>query len=304
MASMTPTTKLGVAVLATAATLAVAPVAHATYPGREGRLAFAPAPFPSAADLFSAAPDGSDRRMLVPGARTAEWSADGRTLAYSTSEGLFVSRADGSEPRKVLDGVWPAFALSPDGRTLVVPKILPRNENNWIREDLVKVDVATGAETLLTYDGRNPTFSPDGRKVAFVHLRPDRYRYSGVGTIRIDGKGRKLVLRATGPTAEGLDWSPSGSTIAFTRQVGAYSDLNLLTVRNGSLKRLLHLKAARDGSGTLAPGSVSWSPTGKRIAIGIWDGEGRYDLATVRVKDRRVTNFGHKGSDPAWQPLR
>ena len=51
----------------------------------------------------------------------------------------------------------------------MVAKILPRNENNWIREDLVKVDVATGSERLLTYDADSATFSPDGKKLAFIH---------------------------------------------------------------------------------------------------------------------------------------
>jgi len=291
------------AAAASAAALATAPAAHATYPGREGRIAFAPGAFPSPAELFTVEPDGSDRRSVVAGARDAAWSADGGTLAWSTSDGLFVSRPDGTEPRKVADRAPSDFALSPDGRTLVVAKILPRNAKNWIREDLVKVDVATGRESLLTYDADSPTFSPDGKKVAFVHLRRDRYRYAGIGTIGIDGKGRKLVLRTTGPSTEGPDWSPSGSTIAFTRQVGAYTDLNLLNVRNGSVKRLLHRKSSARG-GTLAPGSIAWSPTGKRVAISVADGEAQYDLATVDVKRGRVAKLGHKGLNPAWQPLR
>ena len=303
----TPTLTLRGTLLAAAtvtATLAAAPAAHATYPGREGRLAFAPGSFSAPAQLFTAQPDGSDLRKVVDGARLSAWSADGRTLAYSAGDGLYVSRADGSEPRRVLAGVYSDFTLSPDGKTLVVAKLLARNENNWIREDLVKVDVATGDESLLTYDADNPTFSPDGRKVAFVHLRLDRYRYAGIGTIGIDGKGRKLVLRATRPPAAGLDWSPSGSTIAFTRQNGAYTDLNLLNARTGSLQRLLHRRSGKNGSGTLAEGSVSWSPTGKRIAIGVWNGRGEYDLATVAVGSGRVTRFGHTGTNPAWQPLR
>ncbi|MEA2443892.1 MAG: TolB protein [Thermoleophilales bacterium] len=286
------------------AEVALAPAtADATYPGREGRIAFSPGSSSLAGkSLYTAKPDGSDRRELAPDASGARWSANGKLVAWSGFDGVYVANADGSNARKVSD-VGGTVALSPDGATLVGSRTLPANPDNWsIRPDLVAVDLATGQERLVAYDAVEPTFSPDGKRVAFVDQSRQRYRYRSIGVVGLDGKGRRLVYRggAAAISVDAIDWSPSGASIAFVQSDrGQSTSLSVVTLRSGGVKRL---RRAGRGKGSLGRG-VSWSPTGKRLAVGSWDGNRNYELLLVTTRGR-ATKVGRKGQAPSWQPLR
>lgn len=99
-------------ILLVAVLLGVAADAHATFPGRNGRIAFVRGVHDSNGgwlrrDVFSVEPDGSVLRNLT-GDRPADqfspaWSADGRRIAYVEADGpaiagdeLWTMRADGS----------------------------------------------------------------------------------------------------------------------------------------------------------------------------------------------------------------
>ena len=92
--------------LATLAGLAAAP-AHATFPGKNGRLVFQ-RPIGQQIDLFTVKPNGRALRRLT---RTrvyedrAEWSADGRRLAFARSNRSGISGGDlDHERRRRADG--------------------------------------------------------------------------------------------------------------------------------------------------------------------------------------------------------
>jgi Tol biopolymer transport system component len=63
---------------------------------------------------------GSPRRLGDTVGEVAAWSPDGKTLAYARAGDLFLARADGTEPRKLLTTKSLVFNLvwSPDGRHL------------------------------------------------------------------------------------------------------------------------------------------------------------------------------------------
>lgn len=292
--------------LATAALAAVAatPPAFATSPGAEGRIAFAASDSgpPAAAALFTSNPDGSDRRQIAARGSVARWSADGETLAWYDGEtsSIYVGAADGSNARRVVDRVVSAFALSPDGRTLIVARVLRRRDGsrtNWIREDLIRVDVATGRERRLTYDGSNPTFSPDGRTIAFVDLswRARGSRYRAIDLIGANGKNRRdLYGGSNGSDTRSLDWAPNGRSIAFTQWIGSRTEtqLRVIDVRSRRVKTV-----ARDVQGAV------WSPTGKRLLTSEWDTRSAYNVVTVRAGGGALEQLGWKGAPVAWQPL-
>jgi hypothetical protein len=101
--------------LATAVALVTAPAAPATSPGREGRIAFQQVGHGAENQLLvTSRPNGTDVTPISDrlGATLPRWSADGTLVAYSSSEGVFIARADGSEPRTV-SGIPGPFALSP-----------------------------------------------------------------------------------------------------------------------------------------------------------------------------------------------
>src|SRR6266849_11186193 len=86
--------------------LSVAPPAHATFPGKNGRIAFR-----QDGEIFTMNPDGSDIQQLTHltpdgSADWASWSADGKQIVFNESlppDGipeLWLMNADGSNQRR------------------------------------------------------------------------------------------------------------------------------------------------------------------------------------------------------------
>src|SRR5262249_7077990 len=142
------------------------------------------------------------------------------------------------------------YSWSPDGSRIAY------------RGDDFRLDVATpgGVVRRLTADGRGPAWSPDGRLIAFLtsvaHVN-DQGETEYVAVVRPEGPGRtrlqlalaarvawspdskQLVfsasrgplyvvrrdgteLRVVGPHAQGGDWSPDGSRIAYVDAAGTW----------------------------------------------------------------------------------
>ena len=77
--------------------------------------------------------------------------------------------------------------------------------------------------TQLTFDlaaDRSPTWSPDGRSIAFAS---DRGGSNAIWRMDV-ATGEASAVQLFSPVRPvGLDWSPDGSTIAFTRGVGIFT---------------------------------------------------------------------------------
>jgi TolB protein len=147
---------------------------------------------------------------------------------------------------------------SPNGRRIV----FERDLTYWgaDRYRLAAVPAAGGLARQLTrgpYDAM-PTFSPNGRRIAFVRGG------AAVSLYTIDRLGR----HAARLLSDGLDvspaWSPDGKTIAFSRLADPSLPIDQAT---------LYLSDA-DGSHVRPLGQVqvmgvspAWSPDGRRIAF-------------------------------------
>src|SRR3954467_7009537 len=120
-----------IALLVTAAALAAAPAAEATYPGANGRIAFersAGGAYRASAQIFRVGPGGTGEALLaaprgdLPTAPS--FSADGTRLVFERQArigygSISIARADGSGERVVPgDGHHPS--LSPNGKLLAL----------------------------------------------------------------------------------------------------------------------------------------------------------------------------------------
>src|SRR3954453_5788526 len=83
--------------VALAASLTSAP-AHAAFPGANGRIVY-----DGGHDVFTANPDGSDKRKLTTGGGTFEptFDAQGQRIAFGRGGFIWVMNADGSGQRNV-----------------------------------------------------------------------------------------------------------------------------------------------------------------------------------------------------------
>jgi Tol biopolymer transport system component len=153
---------------------------------------------------------------------TPAWSPDGRTIAFARLANgkaeLFLAAADGSTVRPLgVEGTQPAW--SPDGsrlafvsyadangRTCGGEECTPNGEIYTVRSD--------GAEprrlTRSLADDAHPTWSPDGRRIAFT----SGYELASNGhapwlmLVGADGGAAKRVTRLSG--IHDPAWSPAG----------------------------------------------------------------------------------------------
>jgi TolB protein len=142
-----------------------------------------------------------------------------------------------------------------------------------------------------------PTWSPDGKRIAFV---------SGSRTSSqiwlIDSNGTHGQRLTAGPALDQQPaWSPDGRRIAFVRALSATSQ-GIIVIDVAT--RLESLVAS-------APGAYrhpTWSPDGRRIAFSYarHPQSGRYGIYVVRADGSRLHKISRDSRndywDPAWSP--
>ena len=230
-------------------TLAAAAPAQATFPGKNGRIAFEKVnPNTGDTTVYTVRPDGSGLRHVTrPKTGGPAWSADGRWLAfhdYSAADGvhLWVQRADGTHRHQVTfggkDQGYPAW--SPDGTRLAFDgNWFDNHSPNGFHSGVGVVDVRTHRMREITstqgVDG-SPVWSPDGRAIVFQRVfEGPNGSNTALYTVRPDGSHLKRVVGYwMDPSAPA--WSPDGQRILFDTHDEQLSDTvaaNLATVPRG-----------------------------------------------------------------------
>jgi Tol biopolymer transport system component len=302
--------------------------------------------------LAAAASAGTDPRgsTLQPGWDEVgpQWSPGGRVLLVSQSWesknlGTFYDLAvvaPGERSRDLgrheqedleewdLDGVW-----SPSGDLVAFTRRLGLGHADY----LYVSGVGGSGQRRLSPAGEvhdvSPTWSPDGRRIAFVAS-------DGISVVDDDGSNRRLLVRGPG-RASSPRWSPDGALIAFElressrfrtslfvvrpdgtelRRIAPESDYELggwspdssrlLAVDGtaGGGDRMLLVRADGSGPTILAPGTApDWSPAGDRIAF--FRRDGLYVLPRAGGTARRVYRFPMQAGvndevarRPDWSP--
>lgn len=282
-----------VAVFASAMCFHMAP-ASATFPGTDGKMAFA-----RDGDIWVIGLGGSPAiRLTHTDARDSSpaWSPDGRMIAFDRArrghhDHIFIMAANGTSvtrvTRQVLSERDPAW--SPNGRRLVFSKGGgPDRELCTVRLDGSNLRRVTTNDA----DDSQPDWSPDGAWIAYQSAH-------SLSLIRPSGsKEHDIALARSGDTEP--TWSPDSSHIAFTSvdNAGSGEEGGSLAIavidRDGSNETLL----AETRHAELAP---SWSPEGDRIAF-VRD----LDLYTMNADGsgvaRRTATPLRNEILPAWQP--
>jgi Tol biopolymer transport system component len=180
------------------------------------------------------------------------------------------------------DGRWLAFDVN--GASLVIS----RPDGSHRRT------VPTPEAVDRVYE---PTWSPDGRQLAFVGVRsePDRARYD-IFVANRDGSDARAVTDGARDGAPA--WSTNG-LIAFERSETESEkdffapDIHVVDLRTGDEQRL-----SRRGGGT-AP---SWAPDGVRLAFTRGPYPGATSLHVLNTKTGRTRRIVDRASDPGWSP--
>jgi Tol biopolymer transport system component len=206
--------------------LALVPAsAAASFPGQNGRIVFSQE-IPETGNPYDAAlrtvnPDGSDIQTLGTGLAPS-YSPDGQSIVYA-------ERLDGDRGRYAIGVIpaeggpttwltsssdYPTPEFSPDGDEIVYATA---NGLRGIHVDGTRNrKILRGASCCI-----DPTYSPDGSRIAFSGTPPGQGRASGIWTVRPDGsRPRRLTKQKTAIGDSEPSYSPDGSTIAFQRRRG------------------------------------------------------------------------------------
>src|SRR6266436_4248889 len=197
------------------------------------------------------------------------WSPDGRSIAFSRislagESGIYAVSALGGSERKLVEASFAPFWIlsasalswSPDGRLLAYSETPPGGPvTMWLLsvESLRKTRIHPA---VACQDAWNPTFSPEGKRLAFACSSS-----IGVWSVYVQplsGGAATRVASATGFPG-GLCWTPDGSRIVFATAThpGSGGELWQVSTSGGSPERLLFAQDAY---------SPSFSRSGSRLA--------------------------------------
>jgi Tol biopolymer transport system component len=317
-------------VVALALVLAVAGPADATYPGRDGRIAFFggagchryslpsdPCNALAFRAVLAVSPLGRDTVQLArcPGPTCAmvrpggpRYSPDGRLIAMigsiASPAQLAILRSDGSVAQRI---DVPATALGgldwlPDGR--LVAYAGPERDGAWGRVFVIGPD---GVAREVSWRPKGARAWSARGSVAISHARGIYVRK------RASDVARLVLPNGTRFTYELPDWSPDGRRLVVVRSDAITMLQTIVTVAADGGDRRAVVRSTGLGC---AFGDVVWSPSGKRIAYttGCYDSGAIYMVRTDGAHLRELfdsvslTSGGQLEASIApsisWQPAR
>ncbi|MEW5912987.1 MAG: Tol-Pal system beta propeller repeat protein TolB [Thermodesulfobacteriota bacterium] len=224
------------------------------------------------------------------------WSSDGALLTYSAyvnrRPAIVVHALAGGTGKVILNkpgvNLTPAFRPQHQGQMAAALSYTGKN-------NIFLIDLAGKVLKQLTNGWGievDPSFSPDGQKMAFVS---DRGGSPQIYVLDMNNGGlRRLTFEHKYSAAPA--WSPRGDRIAYQAQVnGAFQ---VATIRpDGRDLRILT-------SGWAGGENPTWSPDGRLIAYASRK-TGRYQIYVMTAAGEpitQLTNLPGDQTDPAWSP--
>jgi Tol biopolymer transport system component len=226
---------------------------------------------------------------------------------------VYEVKLDGTGFRAILEheaeNVFYAFPrYDPSGGAIYVQRraaVIRNGQYIGNTDEIVRVDLATKARRTVLTDAYDPTISPDGTKIVYVHLKDSLPDGLWIASLP-DASDAKPFLHTkdTFLYLQTPRFSPKGSDIVFSaagRQMGATGRVHLAHL--GVPSELFIAPA--DGSKLTSLGPTgddvvpAWSPDGSKIA---YVGIGSFVILTLADQTTKVCAQGEQFffGDPVW----
>ena len=267
---------------------------------RDGRIRFSRIYGEKRDELWIMNADGSDQRLeQEPSGKTIfTWSPDEKKITYTKSDDpkqqQYLSNADGSG--EVLLPFRGGGRWSEDGKMITYFQRTDHEDS-----DIFVYSVETGRSQNIT-DHRSfnadPSFSPDGKQIAFDSFRDGNQEIYLMNT---DGTGlRRLTFTNAGNAHPAF--SPDGTQILFTsNRDSENAEVYMMNADGSHVTRMTNWDRSNQTAG---PGS--WSPDGTQIAF-FSDKNGGHDdiyvMSADAIRPRLIlSDPDHDLRNPSYPP--
>jgi TolB protein len=224
-----------------------------------------------------------------------------RRSADQKSRNIFVVNADGTNQQQLSNGIVieGTAAWSPDGQRIIAQVSV--NGISTVARFAVGPDNTAGDQVLLTADIKAdsafPTWSPDGKMVAFQSKRDGPL--SQIYVMDADGNNKQRISDGNGFAGQ-PSWSPDGKFIAYAggaQQVsGAEREIYVVPATGGTPKQV-----TQTGGSLITP---VWSPDGKHLICLQILGERDYKILIMDTDGSNLHTLFEGGaiSGPSFSP--
>ena len=223
-----------------------------------------------------------------------DWSPDGRQLAYVRARNrprITILTMETEQHREIYPDLRYMRAKgarwSPDGKSFVLD-----GTDNKGRRAIYQVDAQSGDTKLIRGEtetvGRQPEWTPDGRSIVFVAVRPTVNPGQFPFAIRQwnleAGIEKDIVSEITSRQEPCFAVSPDGKTLAFVTHDKQAAKLNVVPVSGGVPRIVYQEKPKRIGK-------IEWARDGSHIIVEK-TGKNETELLRVSINDGSARPIG------------
>jgi TolB protein len=219
------------------------------------------------------------------------WSPNGKRIAYSSEQGVWVINSDGTGAKKIFDALaWDGDPEYGHDGTIIHYASESKNAYSARYISIHSMGDEGGNIVKLTEsaDSRSPSASPDGTKIAYVSKLSGNY---DVWVMDSDGSKNYQITDAPGDESS-PSWSPDGSKIIYS------SNGDIFTIETNSIRPV---QLTDDSFDNIEP---TYSPDGKLIIFAS-DRSGNYDIWMMGSDGNSIFRATLEDSiqkSPAWCP--